>query len=329
MNYYLEQLQKFDESIRSANEIAIFTHVSPDGDTLGSSLALFKAIKEHYKKNVTIFISDKIPKVYEFLPCINCYTRIDETNYENKIFDLAIAADVATIERMGRSLPLFRKSKFKINIDHHKSNSNYGDLNIINPQASSASEVVLDMLNDLQIELTKEIATLIYVGILTDTGGFRYDNTSQSVLQKSSKLLDFGISHSELCQKCFMTKEKKALLLTANAILNAKFLLCDKIAYTAITLNDMKKYNAKNEHTDRIVETLRQIETCDVALLFKENINQVTKVSLRSKIFDVSNFASKFGGGGHKFAAGLTIQKPLNIAMDLVLGELSKAMKND
>lgn len=329
MNYYLEQIRKFDESIRSANEIAIFTHVSPDGDTIGSSLALFEVIKKHYQKNVTIFISDKIPKVYEFLPCINCYTRIDDANYENKIFDLAIAADVATSERMGRSLPLFRKSKFKINIDHHKSNSNYGDLNIINPQASSASEVVLDMLNDLQIELTKEIATLIYVGILTDTGGFRYDNTSQSVLQKASKLLDFGISHSELCQKCFMTKEKKALLLTANAILNAKFLLCDKIAYTAITLNDMKKYNAKNEHTDRIVETLRQIETCDVALLFKENINQVTKVSLRSKIFDVSNFASKFGGGGHKFAAGLTIQKPLNIAMDLVLGELSKAMKND
>lgn len=329
MNFYLEQIEKFDESIKSANDIAIFTHVSPDGDTLGSSLAIFKVIQEYYKKNVTVFISDKIPKVYDFLPYINCYKRTDDLQYENKIFDLAIAVDIATIERMGKGFSLFAKSKFKINIDHHKSNTNYGDINIINPKASSASEVILDILDDLKIELTKDIATFIYVGILTDTGGFRYDNTSQKVLQKAAKLLDYGLSHSELCQKCFMTKEKKALLLTANAILNAKFLLCDKIVYTAITLNDMKKYNAKNEHTDRIVETLRQIETCDVALLFKENLNQITKVSLRSKIFDVSNFASKFGGGGHKFAAGLTIQKPINIAMDLVLGELSKAMKND
>lgn len=329
MNFYLEQIQKFDESIKSANDIAIFTHISPDGDTLGSSLAIFKVIQEHYKKNVTIFISDKIPKVYEFLPCLNCYKRTDDPNYENKVFDLAIATDVATCERMGKGFLLYKKSKVKINIDHHKSNNNYGDINIINPQASSASEVVLDVLNDLKIELTKETATFIYVGILTDTGGFRYDNTSQKVLEKAAKLLDYGVNHCELCQKCFMTKEKKALLLTANAILNAKFMLSDKIVYTPITLNDMKKYNAKNEHTDRIVETLRQIETCEVALLFKENLNQTTKVSLRSKTFDVSNFASKFGGGGHKFAAGLTIQKPINIAMDLVLGELSKAMKND
>lgn len=329
MNFYLEQLQKFDESIKSANDIAIFTHISPDGDALGSSLAIFKVIQEYYKKNVTIFISDKIPKVYEFLPCLDCYKRTDDPHYENKIFDLAIATDVATCERMGKGFVLYKKSKVKINIDHHKSNNNYGDINIVNPHASSASEVVLDILNDLKIELTKEIATFIYVGILTDTGGFRYDNTSQKVLEKAAKLLNYGVSHSELCQKCFMTKEKKALLLTANAILNAKFLLSDKIAYTPITLNDMKKYNAKNEHTDRIVETLRQIETCEVALLFKENLNQTTKVSLRSKTFDVSNFAAKFGGGGHKFAAGLTIQKPLNIAMDLVLGELSKAMKND
>lgn len=329
MNFYLEQLQRFDESIKSANDIAIFTHISPDGDALGSSLAIFKVIQEYYKKNVTIFISDKIPKVYEFLPCLDCYKRTDDPHYENKIFDLAIATDVATCERMGKGFVLYKKSKVKINIDHHKSNNNYGDINIVNPQASSASEVVLDILNDLKIELTKEIATFIYVGILTDTGGFRYDNTSQKVLEKAAKLLNYGVSHSELCQKCFMTKEKKALLLTANAILNAKFLLSDKIAYIPITLNDMKKYNAKNEHTDRIVETLRQIETCEVALLFKENLNQTTKVSLRSKTFDVSNFAAKFGGGGHKFAAGLTIQKPLNIAMDLVLGELSKAMKND
>lgn len=329
MNFYLEQIQKFDESIKSANDIAIFTHISPDGDALGSSLAIFKVIQEHYKKNVTIFISDKIPKVYEFLPCLNCYKRTDDPNYENKVFDLAIATDVATCERMGKGFLLYKKSKVKINIDHHKSNNNYGDINIINPQASSASEVVLDVLNDLKIELTKEIATFIYVGILTDTGGFRYDNTSQKVLEKAAKLLDYGVSHCELCQKCFMTKEKKALLLTANAILNAKFMLSDKIVYTPITLNDMKKYNAKNEHTDRIVETLRQIETCEVALLFKENLNQTTKVSLRSKTFDVSNFAEKFNGGGHKFAAGLTIQKPINIAMDLVLSELSKAMKND
>ena len=218
MNFYLEQLQRFDEAIKSANEIAIFTHVSPDGDALGSSLAIFKVIKDHYKKNVTIFISDKIPKIYEFLPCLDCYKNTDDPHFENKIFDLAIATDVANCERMGKALPLYKKSKIKINIDHHKSNNNYGDINIINSQASSAAEVVLDM---------------------TDTGGFRYDNTKQEVLEKAAKLLNYGISHSELCQKCFMTKEKKALLLTANAILNAKFLLCDKIAYTTITLNDM------------------------------------------------------------------------------------------
>ena len=154
MNFYLEQIQKFDESIKSANDIAIFTHISPDGDTLGSSLAIFKVIQEHYKKNVTIFISDKIPKVYEFLPCLNCYKRTDDPNYENKVFDLAIATDVATCERMGKGFLLYKKSKVKINIDHHKSNNNYGDINIINPQASSASEVVLDVLLNISNQIS-------------------------------------------------------------------------------------------------------------------------------------------------------------------------------
>ena len=329
MNCYQQQVNKFDESVKQANEIAIFTHVSPDGDTIGSSLALYNVIKEHYKKNVTLFISDKIPKIYHFLPNISCYKSPDDVCFENKTFDLAISTDVATVDRMGKSYPLYKRSHFKINIDHHKSNSVYGDVNIINAGASSASEVVLDILTFLNISLTKDIAACLYVGILTDTGGFRYDNTSQSVLQKASKLLDYGISHSELCRLCFMTKEKKAMLLTANAILNSKFLLQDRIVYTVITLNDMKKYNAKSEHTDRIVESLRQIETCEVALLFKENVNHTTKVSLRSKTVDVSAFASQFGGGGHKYAAGLTIQKPINIAKDMVLKELSRVVQDD
>lgn len=329
MNFNLEQVQKFDKIIKESNNIAIFTHISPDGDTIGSSLALYMIIKEYYKKNVTLFVPDKIPKVYEFLPCVDCFNKIDNETSINKNFDVAISLDVATVERMGKGYFIFKKIPLKINIDHHKSNGCYGQINIVNPDASSASEVVYDILSYLQIKLTKDIAACLYTGILTDTGGFRYDNTNQNVLKKASALLDYGISHSDLCQKCFMTKEKKALLLTANAILNAKFLLRDKIVYASITLNDLKKYNAKSEHTDRIVETLRQIETCEVALLFKENINHTTKVSLRSKTFDVANFASHFGGGGHKFAAGLVIQKPINIAIDLVLGELSRVIKND
>jgi len=307
------------QQINIARNVLIISHMNPDGDTLGSMCALNLVLKGLGKKT-TMLIHGICPQIYKFLPSVQEAQNITESAPLTENFDLAITLDVASIDRISESARrAFRQAKTTICIDHHETNKGFADYNLIAPNASSTGEVLYGFLKEEGFEINKEIATCLYVAILTDTGGFKYESTKAETLSVASNLIESGVNPTEIFRLCYESKAKEMVLFQAFCIANAVFGEKNKIAYSLITKDLMKKFNAKNEHTDGICEALRQIDTVEISLVFKEVDSSTTKVSLRSKNVSVSEIAEKFGGGGHKFAAGCTVQKPLNIAKDKLL----------
>lgn len=319
-------IKSFKETIDKASSIVIFSHVNPDGDTLGSMCALYQTLKKYFGKEAQMVTVGKVPDIYEFLPNIKDVKKPEELDL-NKVYDLAIAIDVAAKDRISAALPLFDNAKVKMNIDHHKTNNSYGDLNFIKADASSAGEVLFDILEELSLTPDKSIAMSLYTAILTDTGCFRFENTKSETLTKAAKLIEYGANPAYVARCCYESKPKPMVLLQANCIINAKFIENNKVAYVCIKNSDMEKYGAQNDHTEGIVEALRQINTTEVSFVLKEVDENTTKASLRSKTVDVSQVAAVFGGGGHTFAAGCTIRKPLKIACEKMVEEVKKVIK--
>ena len=316
---------EFQNLIQNANSIVIFSHVNPDGDTLGSMIGLSKLIELNFDKTTTNVIIGKTPDTYKFMPAINKCISNSDINKTQK-YDLAIAVDVAAKDRMTDMQEIYFNAKTTANIDHHITNNNYGQINIVKGDASSGGEVVYEIAKDLNWKFNKEIAELLYIAILTDTGGFRFENTNPKVFNYASELIEMGLNPTQIYRQCYESKPKAMALLNAYAIQNAIFKENDKIAYTIITKNDMKNFNAKSDYTEGISEALRQIDSTEVAILLKELPNQMTKVSMRSKKVDVSKIAENFGGGGHHYAAGCTIQKPPAIAIEKLLEIVKKSL---
>ncbi len=315
--------ESFKKTIESAQSIVIFAHVNPDGDTLGTMSALNLVLKNNFDKDSVMVAGGKIPEIYKFLP------NTDKMKYANEIekdrvFDLAIAVDIAAKDRMAEALPIFERAKTKMNLDHHKTNNNYGDVNFVRADAACAGEVLFDLVEELGLKIDEKTAEALYTSILTDTGSFKYENTKAITLKKAAKLIDYGANPSKITRFCYESKPKPMALLQADSITNANFIENDKIAYVCLTDKDLARFNAEKDHTEGIVEELRRIVTTEVACVMKEVDENTVKVSLRSKNTDVSLIASAFGGGGHTFAAGCVIRKPLKIACDKMIDEIKK-----
>lgn len=296
----------------------IITHINPDGDTLGCASAMKSFIGD--KADILIQIEDNFnfPSSYSFLPYINNAKNF--SNIENK-YDLIIALDIASIDRMiGSAREIFDNAKNTIAIDHHKTNKGYAKLNHIRGGISSTGEVLYDFFKNLNIEITKEMAVGLYCAILTDTGCFKYESTTSHTFEIASELSQAGIDTSQIADLCYTNKPKNLILFQNNLVSNAQFCLDDKIAYTLISQEILKKYNAKDEYTEGICETLRSIKNVEVAFVLKETTNGV-KVSIRTKEIDATKIAQKFNGGGHKRAAGCTIKLKLNQALEALLKE--------
>lgn len=319
----MSKLSLLEEKIQSANSILIVSHINPDGDALGSTIAMKCALEKKYQKTADMVYIGKFPDIYDFLP-----HKKDLINSENintsKIYDVAIALDVASKERLSQIEKIYDNAKYKINIDHHKTNIEYGDFALVKGNASSTGEVLYELFNDLNIEITKDIASALYISILTDTGCFKYNNTTEKAMSICAKLLSFDINPAQIALNIYGNKPKSMVMLSAYAVSNAKFINNGKYAYATVTLNDLEKFNADSDHTEGIVEMLKEIDSVEIAILLKELKNGFTKISVRSKKTDISVLCKKFDGGGHVNAAGCTIKKPLNIAIEKILNELKE-----
>ena len=317
-------LNQIFDAIDSAKKILIVSHVNPDGDTLGTMCALKLYLKDKADTLVQTSTSVGVPETYRFLPNINSSKNLD--NVQN-VYDLVIAVDVASIDRMVQNArSIFDNAKMTINIDHHKTNNGYAKLNWVVGDASSAGEVLYDIFKLRNIPMSKEMADCLYVSILTDTGGFRYENTSSKTLKIASELIELGANNADLAKKCYNNKPKNMILFQSAIVSKTKFLFNNKVAIAAISQEDYKKFDAKNEYTEGIAETLRTIKSVEISAVLKENDNGHTKVSLRSDNVDVCEVVKKFNGGGHIHAAGCTIKAPLNQAAELLVCEIEKCL---
>lgn len=320
----MDNFKDFISLIKNAKNALIVSHVNPDGDTLGSMIALYEMLNVKFGLSADMLILNDIPEIYKFLPDIFKTKKFDELD-KDFIYDVAISVDVASVDRMIFAYDLFSKAKVTVNFDHHKTNKGFATLNYISDNSSSTGELLFNLFKD-DFEFNKDIATNLYCAIMTDTGCFRFENTTEQTFLSASALLKYGINSSEICRNCYDSKPKSMVMLSAYAVNKAEFLENGKITYAILTLDDMKKKNATSQDTEGISETLRQIKTTEVAMLLRETESGFTKVSLRSKTIDIAKVAEVFGGGGHTFAAGCTIKKPPTIALDKLHAEILKQL---
>lgn len=314
---------KLNDIIKSSKNILIISHVNPDGDTLGSMCGLYCAILDNFKKKCDMTAISKIPDVYSYLPHLSEVKNVDDLD-KSREYDLVINVDVAALDRACDAKILFEKAKFTVNIDHHKTNIAYGNLNFINPDASSTGEVLFGCFENMNWKVNLDCAICLYTAILTDTGSFRFDNTKPSTFEVASKLVEIGVQPSDIYKKVYESDSKTLVMFQAHCISKAKFLEDDKIAYTLVYKKDMEKFSAGDDCMEGLTEKLRAIVTTRIAFVAKEMKSGGTKISMRSKFADVAEICSVFGGGGHKFAAGCTIKAPVEDAAKKVLEEIKK-----
>lgn len=308
-----------DDIIKSAKKILLLSHVNPDGDTLGSMCAMYSMIEKRFKKKADMSVVSNIPFNYNFLPNINFAQRVYDSSL---VYDLVITLDVAAIDRVRDAKILFDKAKCRVNIDHHKTNPKFGDYNLIEASASSCGEVLFNYFKKNNWDITEDAAICLYTAIMTDTGNFRFENTSPSSLRAAADLIELGVSPNKLYKLCYESKTKNLVMFQNYCVNKAEFLNDNKIAYTTVYKKDLEKFSAGDDYTDGIAETLRAIDSTEVSFVVKEVDSKTTKVSMRSKKLDVAKICEQFGGGGHTFAAGCTIKAPIKDAVNKLLKEI-------
>lgn len=310
------KFNQLEDLIKNSTKILIMSHINPDGDALGSTSSMYTIIYEKFKKKADILVIGHLPNCYKFLP------HIETAKFEfdiSMVYDLVITLDVASLDRLANHQILFDKAKNTINIDHHKTNNGFADINIINPSASSTGEVLLGIYNEQNWDISLETATGLYTAILTDTGGFRYENTSEKVFLSVAQLVKIGINPNEIYKNCYEKKSKDFVMFQNSCVNKAEFLFNDKVAYTTIYKKDLEKYQAKDDFTEGLVETLRAIDSTEIAFIAKEIDSKSTKISMRSKTVDVAGICAEYGGGGHTFAAGCLIKTSIDKALKRLL----------
>lgn len=312
--------------IEKADSIIIFSHVNPDGDTLGSNLALNLMIEKYFNKKVDSVHIGTLPDLYQYLPEYSRFKNIETIDF-NKQYDLAIAVDVASKDRIVMGAQIYDKAKYKVNIDHHVTNIGYGDLNIVEGNAACVGMILYKIFEEWNYEITLDIAKCLYTSLMTDTGCFKYDNTTPETFILASKLVKLGVSPSKEYRACYETKPQSMVQFQAYVVSNALFYNQGKIAFSKITRSDMSKFNASDDYTEGIVEVLRTSKNVEVAAILKETKEGFTKVSLRSKNIDLTPIVLDFGGGGHKFSSGCTIKKPIAIAFEKLLARVQSEIE--
>ena len=293
---------------------------------MGSMCGLYAVIEQNFKKKCDMMVVSKIPAVYEFLPNIDKVKHLAEFDC-SRVYDLVINVDVATLERICEGRILFQKALHTVNIDHHKTSGNYAEINIINPEASSTSEVLLDIAEALGWKLNFDAAINFYTGILTDTGSFRFSNTTPSALIHAAKLVAIGVNPPDIYRKVYESDSKTIVLFQAYCVSRAQFLENDKIAYTIVYKKDMEKFGAGEDAMEGLTEKLRAIVTTEAAFVVKEMKSGTSKVSMRTKTLDAAQICERFGGGGHTLAAGCTIKAPPEEAAKKILDEIARASR--
>jgi len=298
-----ENINKLDYLIQNSKTIAVVAHADPDGDSIGSIMALREILRLR-NKDVDFYINGEIPFNYKFMKDVEKTS----TYNENLEYDLFFALDSSDRERLGKNSSIIDNSNKTICIDHHKTNEGYCDLNIIEPDYSSTGEIIFDIFNRLNYEINEIAAENIFISIITDTGKFIYDNAGYKTFENVSKLLKMNIDKSEIIKKLYSSEPKNIFKLKSDVFNSTEFYFKDRVALSCLSQRILKNYSIGLKDIDGLVERLRDIENVEISILIKELKSKTYKISMRSLgSADVSKVCEVFGGGGHKNAAGFKI----------------------
>ena len=310
-------LEEIAALLLAQDKLVLCPHVSPDGDALGSTLALKMALEKAGKK-VALMVDDDVPKAFGFLPQIDCFVKPDDGEVVEA--DLLVVLDASSLDRIGKVAQAV-KAKAVVNIDHHISNTQFADYLYLNTEAAATAEILCNLVEKLGITPDKDLATCLYTGIYTDCGSFRYANTTPGTMRAAAKLLEYGARPNEISD-ALGTNTRANIEMLGKVLQTLAFYNDGKISTLEIN-NDL--YD-KDVNTDNFISFARYIEGVDVAVLFKAVEPAVTRVSMRSQDTDVAAIALSFGGGGHVRAAGCTVELPLEQAKAKVLEAIGKAL---
>ncbi|HKM57161.1 MAG TPA: bifunctional oligoribonuclease/PAP phosphatase NrnA [Chthoniobacterales bacterium] len=304
-------------AIRRAHRIVLLSHIRPDGDAIGSQLALALSL-ESLGKEVVAWNEDGLPESYRFLEKGDL---IHKPPAEPQAFDLAIALDTATRQRLGTSLGAIRNADRWINIDHHASNPGYGDLVHIDTGVPATGQIVYEFLRSEDLPCDLPIAVALYAAISTDTGSFRYPRTTARTFEIASQLVEMGVDAAAIAIKLYESYPKRRIQLLGEALQDTRFDANDRVASMSVT-NEMKnRLGIQPEDVEGLIDTVRTVESVMVAIFFEELPDGKVRLSMRSKDdrIDVNKICGEFDGGGHLRAAGARISGGLEVVRNKVL----------
>jgi phosphoesterase RecJ-like protein len=312
------------EAIRQANSILVVGHIRPDGDCIGSQVALALAL-ESAGKEVTVWNQDPVPDKLRFM---DPEKRVRKPS-AGHTFDLVIATDCAALDRLGKVAGYLPEGVPLVNIDHHASNTRYGKLNWVSPREPSTGELIFDLCKWAGWKITQPIADCLFTAVSTDTGSFQYPSTTPDTLQTAAELVERGANLGQICQEVYQSYPLTRIRLLRHVYSNFRLSDDGRTAYFWLRKRDYARAGAGTEEAEGLIDHIRAIEGVVVAMVFEEAEPDVTRVSWRSKTpkLDVAAIAQQFGGGGHKAAAGARIPgSPLGVQRR-VLTAVRKAFK--
>ncbi len=324
----IEQLR---DAIAGAQTIVISGHKGPDGDCIGAALALRHGLKS-IGKEVTVFSNDEVPKIVRFLDpggsVIHLATESDAERAGQGQWDLGILVDVGFTQRAGRAEPALLSAETLAVIDHHEIGPEAsGEIRIIDPSASATCFILSKIFRDIGLSVDKNAATCLLTGIVTDTGSFRFRNTDEESLAEASELIRLGADLPRISEEVWDSRPMSAIRLLQKAFYNLKLLSGNRLAVTHLGLEDF--VDAKDEDSEGIASEIARIEGVLVAAVFREPHSERVRVSVRSRgDIDIAEVCRKFGGGGHKNAAGCTLTVGVLAAMERVIPELERCLES-
>ena len=318
--------EEIGRALREHQHFAILSHVRPDGDALGSQLALALSLQQ-LGKNVRVWNEEGMLEKYSFLPRAELLTKPPAIADE---VDVAIALDTAIQNRLGTAFAAVGSVKIWINIDHHRSNPSYGDLVIIDPSAPATGEIIFRLIKSQGLPFNHDIAENLYAAISTDTGSFQYPKTSALTFEIAAELVRAGgLDVGQLSQQLYESYPRRRLELLRELLRTMRFSECNRVASLSLSSKTAAELAALPEDNEGMIDHLRAIRGVIVAVFFEELADGKVRLSMRSKdeAIDVCAICQKFGGGGHTLAAGARIRGSLAEVEEKVLEEIRAVLK--
>jgi phosphoesterase RecJ-like protein len=304
----------------------IATHVNPDGDAIGSMCGL-ALICERLGKQATRLSVDGVPEFYALLPSVERVVRSAEGNGP---FDLGIGVDADGSDRLGEAEATILACPAVIDIDHHTGPDRYGSIQVIDPTAAAAGEIVYALGRELGVPLDPEIAECLMMALVTDTGAFRFPSVKPRTMRIATALMEAGAHPAPMAERVYGQRSPAATRLFGRALEQMEILPRGRVVWSALSQKDFRETGAREDETDGIINELRAVRGADLAILLREEPDGQVRISFRAREgVDAATLAGQFGGGGHRAASGATLPGPLSEAIRQVLDAAGRLVESD